>query len=61
MSGNEQEQVNASSVPRRTKSFFAIVRLKGWRCLAFRDEQGRWHDFYHPDEILLDVQAVEPV
>jgi len=36
-----------------------LVQSDGFRCMAYRDKEGKWRDYYHQDELTGNVKLVE--
>jgi hypothetical protein len=35
-----------------------LVQADGFRCLAFRDKDGKWRGAFHQEELLGDVRVI---
>jgi len=38
-----------------------IVQCDGFRCMAFRDPQGKWRDYFHRDELRGRIEVLSKV
>ncbi len=36
-----------------------VVQAEGFRCLAFRDKDGKWRDAFHHDELLGSIRVIK--
>jgi hypothetical protein len=36
-----------------------LVQAEGFRCLAYRDRQGRWRDAFHQNELPGTIRVIE--
>ena len=36
------------------------VEVNGCRCMAFRDEDGKWRDYFHGEELCGYIKVIQP-
>ena len=51
------KRVADGSVPESLQ--VAMVRNRGVQCMAFRDKDQKWRDYFHLDELLGDVEVAK--
>ena len=37
----------------------ALVQCQGFRCLAYRDKEGKWRSFHRPGEVLGVIKVLD--
>jgi hypothetical protein len=37
----------------------ALVQCHGFRCLAYRDKEGKWRSFHRPEEVLGVIKVLD--
>jgi hypothetical protein len=37
-----------------------LVQAQGYRCLAFRDKDGKWRGAFHQDELHGTIRVIKP-
>ena len=43
----------------RVSGEVALVQCNGYRCMAFRDRQGKWRNYFRGDELQGVVRIIE--